>query len=231
MDGYDALSELRAIVYGLVGGGRYGMKIRLPHAAVMTLLFRKNTSFEDKVKIVLKSTYEHSRNLASFAAIYKTLLFVLKLISSNLRNVSPESRKNVFCNLGRSIALFLVDGPTKGRRLVPRPPGTPERTQHAAISGAIGGYLVWSNPSSINYQIVLYLTSRIVTGMVLLARKKGIPPFSSDSFTFANVYPIKAAVVWGTVMALFESCPEVLHPSLKKSMDEVYRLDEFEDRI
>ncbi len=71
MDGYDALSELRAIVYGLVGGGRYGMKIRLPHAAVMTLLFRKNTSFEDKVKIVLKSTYEHSRNLASFAAIYK----------------------------------------------------------------------------------------------------------------------------------------------------------------
>lgn len=71
MDSSDVLSELRAIFNGLIGGGRYGMKIRLPHAAVMTLLFRKKTSFEDKIKIVLKSTYEHSRNLASFAVIYK----------------------------------------------------------------------------------------------------------------------------------------------------------------
>lgn len=40
-----------------------------------------------------------------------------------------------------------------------------------------------------------------------------------------NVYPYKAAVVWSIVMVLFESNPDVLHPSLKKSMDEIYRLN------
>lgn len=65
------LSELQAIVSSLIGGGKYGIKIRLPHAAVMTLLFRRNTRASEKFRIVLKSTFEHSRNLASFAAIYK----------------------------------------------------------------------------------------------------------------------------------------------------------------
>jgi len=67
--------------------------------------------------------------------------------------------------------------------------------------------------------------SRIAVGAVSLARNKNVAPFSWKGFRFANVYPIQAAVVWGTVMALFEEYPEVLHPSLKKSMDEVYRFD------
>jgi peroxisomal membrane protein 4 len=101
--------------------------------------------------------------------------------------------------------------------------GIAETTQHAAIAGAIGGYMVWGKYSSINYQIVLYLTSRIITGLVSLAREKQVPPFSCKRLHIRNVYPIQAAVVWGTVMALFETYPHVLHPSLKKSMEEVYR--------
>ena len=54
-----------------MGGGKYGTKIRLPHAAVMTFLFRKETSVQEKLRIVMKLTFAHSRNLASFAAIYK----------------------------------------------------------------------------------------------------------------------------------------------------------------
>ena len=68
---HDILSEINAIIAGLVRGGKYGMKIRLPHAAVMTLLFRSDATAKDKLRIVLKSTFEHSKNLASFAAIYK----------------------------------------------------------------------------------------------------------------------------------------------------------------
>ncbi len=154
------------------------------------------------------------------------MLFVLKWLSFRLRSVSLENKKNILFKMGQSLALILVDGPNAGRRLVPRPPGLPEYPQHAAISGAIGGYFIWGKYSSINYQIVLYLTSRIIAGMVSLAREKGIPPFKWKIFNFENVYPMKAAVVWGTVMALFESYPHVLHPSLKKSMDEVYRYNE-----
>jgi Peroxisomal membrane protein 24. len=64
-------SEIKAIIAGLIGGGKYGIKIRLPHAAVMTLLFRGDASVREKLKLILKATWEHSRNLASFAAIYK----------------------------------------------------------------------------------------------------------------------------------------------------------------
>jgi hypothetical protein len=39
----------------------------------------------------------------------------------------------------------------------------------------------------------------------------------------SKLYPFSAALVWGTVMALFEESPHVLHPSLKMSMDEIYR--------
>lgn len=71
MQQHDVVSEVKAILAGLLGGGKYGVKIRLPHALVMTLLFRRNLSAQDKLKIILKSTFEHSKNLASFAAIYK----------------------------------------------------------------------------------------------------------------------------------------------------------------
>jgi hypothetical protein len=36
--------ELLAICGALVGGARYGLKIRLPHALVMTFIFRKGTT-------------------------------------------------------------------------------------------------------------------------------------------------------------------------------------------
>ena len=117
-----------------------------------------------------------------------------------------------------------MDGPYySGRRLMPKPPGIPENSQHATIAGAIGGYYIWGNYSSVNYQIVLYLTSRILVALATLAREKNIPPFCWKKMTKKNVFPFKAAAVWSLVMVLFEECPNVLHPSLKKSMDEIYR--------
>ena len=139
----------------------------------------------------------------------------------------------------------IVDGPNyHGRRLIPKPPGIPEKTQHAAIAGAIGGYCIWGNYTSINYQIVLYLTSRIIVGLTTLAREKNIPPFHwidsvAESLTFTNtknkkkngvLYPLNAALVWSIVMILFESCPYVLHPSLTRSMDDIYHFDFFKNR-
>lgn len=119
-----------------------------------------------------------------------------------------------------------MDGPYyNGQRLIPKPPGIPEKSQHAAVAGAIGGYCIWGNYSSINYQIVLYLSSRIFIGLITLAKEKGISPFAWKQMSKKNVYPIGAAFVWSVVMVLFESCPHVLHPSLRRSMDEIYRLN------
>ena len=38
--------ELKSIAAALIGGARYGAKIRLPHALVMTFLFRRDLRFK-----------------------------------------------------------------------------------------------------------------------------------------------------------------------------------------
>ena len=108
-----------------------------------------------------------------------------------------------------------------------RPAGQPDEPYHAFIAGALGGYVIWGRYSSLNYQLVLYLASRVVVACVQLAREKGIPsflPWKSINNTLSNnTYPCMAAGIWGAVMMLFESYPDTLHPSLRRSMDEVYR--------
>jgi hypothetical protein len=76
-----SLEELKYIFYALVGGARYGVKIRLPHAIIMTCLFRKDLSSKQKLQTILHMTMEHSKNLATFAACYKLVLAVLKHVS------------------------------------------------------------------------------------------------------------------------------------------------------
>ncbi len=112
-------------------------------------------------------------------------------------------------------ALPLVTRPLPGEdRILHVPPGHAEHAHHAWIAGAVGGYFVWGRYSSVNYQVVLYLTSRVLVG---LWKKYGI------NISHPRIYSLAAAVVWGVVMMLFEESPDVLHPSLKSSMDEIYR--------
>ena len=158
--------------------------------------------------------------------------------------------------LGFESYSFVVDGPFSKTNshsiLVPAIPsmaGHPERPYHALISGAIGGYFVWGRYSSINYQIVLYLTSRVIIGLTkrlfehyyhpgvghshhsiaatTTASSQSITKSSNNSSSnilqHPQMYPLMAALVWGCVMVLFEESPHVLHRSLKSSMDEIYR--------
>lgn len=98
------LDELHAIMAGLVGGLRYGFKIRLPHAFVMTALFRRDLTVEQKMTTIWKLTREHAINLAAFAAIYKVRKFdmmqSLGVLLHSLHNVSCiAAHFNVCCNL------------------------------------------------------------------------------------------------------------------------------------
>ncbi|KAL7547499.1 hypothetical protein ACHAWF_010790 [Thalassiosira exigua] len=190
--------EAAAVLSGLVGGGRYGLKIRVPHALVMTFLFGSHLSFRKKLRVIASLAAEHASNLAAFACLYKLALGALKVLGPRLR-----------------------------RSQIQTAPGLPERPHHAFLAGALGGYFVWGRYSGVNYQLILYLASRILAGCIKLAREKGIPPFSWKKLTFARTYPWAAAGIWGTVMMLFEEHPEVLHPSLRRSMDEIYRFSSF----
>lgn len=178
-------NEVKAVLAALYGGGRYGVKVRLPHAFIMTLLFGQGLSTRDKLKKILRLVKEHASNLAAFAAMYKTILGAMKMVTPG----SPS-----------------------------RPPGFPEEDYHAFIAGAVGGYVVWGRYSSINYQILLYLSSRVLVALgKRLYQKFGRQP---DPQLFRKL----SSLVWGVVMVLFEKHPDLLHPSLRSSMDEIYRV-------
>jgi hypothetical protein len=80
------VEEINAVVAAVLGGARYGVKIRLPHALLMTLLFRQNQSASKKVATILKLTRDHAVNLATFAAIYK-VHFTAGFISIQIRTI------------------------------------------------------------------------------------------------------------------------------------------------
>ena len=124
--------------------------------------------------------------------------------------------------------------------------GHPERPYHALVAGAVGGYYIWGRYSSVNYQIVLYLTSRVLIGVTKRMWEKyfhkenknhpehgkllpgnsttqGGTTTSGNILQHPQIYPIMAAAIWGLVMVLFEESPHVLHKSLRQSMDEIYR--------
>ena len=73
--------EIQAILSSLIGGARYGVKIRLPHAVVMTCLFRNDMNASEKLKQIIQLVREHATNLALFAIIYKSVLLILKILS------------------------------------------------------------------------------------------------------------------------------------------------------
>ncbi|KKK24226.1 hypothetical protein P175DRAFT_0496995 [Aspergillus ochraceoroseus IBT 24754] len=87
------LAPLLSLVKGIRNGAVYGAKVRFPHALVMIFLFRSGT-VREKVKLVLKATRQHARNLATFALVYKSSLIVLRNI--NPAGVGKEGQYDSF---------------------------------------------------------------------------------------------------------------------------------------
>ena len=100
-----------------------------------------------------------------------------------------------------------------------RPAGYPEFNRHALIAGAVGGYYVFGrHGNKVNVQINLYLFSRIV---MALGQRHGMNIM--DSNNNSRYYPWFAATIWSIAMFLFEEDPDTLQPSLKMSMNDIYR--------
>ncbi|KAI4161481.1 MAG: hypothetical protein LQ342_004884 [Letrouitia transgressa] len=57
----------------------------------MVFLFRSGT-FQEKLKIILKATFQHARNLATFATVYKSVLYLLR----STPRLAKESSSHTF---------------------------------------------------------------------------------------------------------------------------------------
>jgi peroxisomal membrane protein 4 len=241
--------ELSAIISALMGGAKYGIKIRLPHAFVMTFLFRNDLNNQQKMRTIVRLVLEHASHLAAFATIYKSILAIFKWSSRYLRqhhhhHLHPDRDRNV----GRLLLRLIVDGPwfmgdttsQTHKKTIPISSslaGHPERPYHSLVAGACGGFIVWGRYSKINEQIILYLTSRVLVGLIQrlweLVQNRHINPsqhqplheqrLHQSILHHPRTFSLLAATVWGIVMVLFEDSPHVLHRSLKASMDEIYR--------
>ncbi|XP_019395260.1 PREDICTED: peroxisomal membrane protein 4 [Crocodylus porosus] len=88
---------------------------------------------------------------------------------------------------------------------------------HSFLAACIGGWLVFGENNAINSQIIMYLLSRTLFAFSRLAVEKGyIPEPKWDPF------PLTAALIWGTILWLFEYHRHTLQPSLQSSMTYLY---------
>jgi len=164
------LASLKGWRNGLV----YGVKIRAPHALVMTFLFGKGNLWH-KIRQIVLATYTHSRNLGTFVFLYK-------LMTGSFTRLQSERRQF-----------------------------------HVLLAAFAAGYYVFGDYNAVNMQINLYLLSRIALGFVRLGVRNGYIKRPSRP-----VFPWFAAIIWGTVLWLFEYHPDTLQPSLQSSMNYLY---------
>lgn len=93
------------------------------------------------------------------------------------------------------------------------------------LAGFTIGALIFGQKTAINYQIVLYLLSRVVVASAALLYKKFFPVRANSkgvSFERKHWYLLLAAGCWGLVMFLFRVDHSVLQESLASSMKYLY---------
>jgi peroxisomal membrane protein 4 len=64
-----------AILKGARNGFVYGVKVRFPHALLMSILFGRG-DIQTRAKTIFSATKQHALNLAKFVSLYKTLLLI-----------------------------------------------------------------------------------------------------------------------------------------------------------
>lgn len=72
-----ALHDYLAILKGARNGFVYGVKVRFPHALVMSILFGRG-DWKTRLRGIYRATKQHATNLAKFVALYKTFLLIQK---------------------------------------------------------------------------------------------------------------------------------------------------------
>ncbi|KAF7339751.1 hypothetical protein MSAN_02190600 [Mycena sanguinolenta] len=64
-----------AILKGARNGFVYGVKVRFPHALVMSILFGRG-DWKSRARVIFRATKQHAFNLAKFVTLYKTFMLI-----------------------------------------------------------------------------------------------------------------------------------------------------------
>jgi peroxisomal membrane protein 4 len=208
----------RSLRAGLV----YGTKVRLPHAVTIAALFKLNKGMTANLVSICGQTWEHARNLAVYATGYKLAIFAIRWMwtAARLHETVPPADVSLRLVSDADGASLLERLEAVAKEVLSARPGHP---MQAAIAGGLVAHFVWGRYSTINYQILLYVLSRVVISVGRLLSAKGVPPFSW--FTFEDAYPTLSVAVWAAVMVLFEFEPNLLQGSMRRSMEMLYHQD------
>ncbi|KAK7463852.1 hypothetical protein VKT23_005787 [Stygiomarasmius scandens] len=75
-----AFHDYLAILKGARNGFVYGVKVRFPHAVVMSILFGRG-DWKSRLNVIYRATRQHALNLAKFVSLYKTILLLQKKLN------------------------------------------------------------------------------------------------------------------------------------------------------
>ena len=100
--------------------------------------------------------------------------------------------------LGKSIF------PVAGKSLIPM------------ISAFMAAKIIFGKYDAVNLQLALYIFSRVVFALAGILKQRYLPSVELNFSWFS-------ASVWGAVLTLFEVNGQWLLPSLRSSMDYIYR--------
>jgi peroxisomal membrane protein 4 len=159
-------------------------------------------SWASRVRAILRATRTHAVNLASFVALYKSMM----LIQRKLNNGKSRKLDTFFSGL---IGGYLVFG---DRNAI-------NEQVCSLISCQTGGLTL--------EQVVLYVVSRVVATLIPRAYP---PPSSGAASTVVRPIPpssthfsVFAAVAWGAVMYLFAEKGYTIQPGMFNSMTYLYK--------
>ncbi|CAO1631479.1 unnamed protein product [Sympodiomycopsis kandeliae] len=100
--------------------------------------------------------------------------------------------------------------------------GGKERSLDSFLAGLFGGWVVFGERTTVNEQIVLYSCARCISALLPRAEVPSNYPAKKPIPTDSKAFTIFAALVWGSVMWLFENRRVNLQNGLVNSMDYLY---------
>ncbi|KAF9014972.1 Tim17/Tim22/Tim23/Pmp24 family-domain-containing protein [Cyathus striatus] len=75
-----AYHDYLAVLKGARNGFVYGVKVRFPHALVMSILFGRG-DWRSRLRVIYRATKQHAINLAKFVSLYKTFVLLQKKVN------------------------------------------------------------------------------------------------------------------------------------------------------
>ena len=200
----------------------------------MVFLFRTGT-VDDKLRLILRATRQHARNLALYAGLYKLVVYLFHL-ARTVPTIFPFPSDDD--DVSKRYSADVVD--QQRRR---------EGRYDTFVAGSLAGYVVFGRgqQSSVNQQITIYVFARVLLAVAKLfatsflqyprrpwsaamdegnhvgATAGGEAIGTSSTMTRfirrpPNAWPLFASLSWASVMFLFRWYPDTLQPSLRSSM-------------